>query len=180
MSYEPGSNCPVCLDPTSMCVCSEQPERKLALQIILDAAGEPETVTIGREAFITLCARAYAWGQHQSNAARVSSIAAPTVWPQHAEVQLVFTENEVIVDTGDKHGDLPGNVGWKVKDEQAKWILAARRTNGASKRSWPTLEQAQGDLNYKELYALATETIDDLLTDVERLSAIAATPEDKP
>lgn len=34
------------------------------------------------------------------------------------------------------------------------------------KRSWPTLEQAQADLTYKELYALANETINDLLDDL--------------
>ncbi len=68
------SNCPVCLDPTSLCVCEDQPATKLALSILRDAPGEPEVVTIGREAFILLCERAYGFGQQQS-AAALSAIA---------------------------------------------------------------------------------------------------------
>ncbi len=67
--YTPPQHCVICLDPTSLCVCDDQPHTKLALQIVRDAPAEPETVTIGREAFLLLCERAYAHGQQQSKQA---------------------------------------------------------------------------------------------------------------
>ena len=70
--YTPPSYCVICLEPTSMCYCDSEPHTKLALHLV--NSFEPETVSVGREAFITLCERAYAWGQHLSARAEVCAV----------------------------------------------------------------------------------------------------------
>lgn len=57
--------CCVCAEPESLCVCNTSPEKLLARHLF-DHAPQNDTITIGRDDYLTLCERAYAWGQQKS------------------------------------------------------------------------------------------------------------------
>lgn len=61
------TRCPICTEPESLCRCEESPATKLASQLVREAIGTYSvTVSIKQGDLLTLCERAYAWGQHQS------------------------------------------------------------------------------------------------------------------
>lgn len=56
------------------------------------------------------------------------------------------------------------------EDHPPEW-LPAPLSSTVPKERWPTLEQAERDLDFAQLYRLASKTIDGCLTDIEQLSA---------
>jgi len=52
-------------------------------------------------------------------------------WPRHEPVELIYTQDAIYVNTGDPMPNgLPGKLGLRVKDEQAKHILSLLRSAG--------------------------------------------------
>jgi len=78
-------DCPVCLEPESLCCCPQDPYRNLALKLVNEAKDTARaTVTIKQSDLLVLCERAYKWAHDISKSVLSESRFAE---PSEIEVQ---------------------------------------------------------------------------------------------